>query len=512
MPIFQDGSNGLAVKFFIQKDLPQEVQAELCETITSLGGRVEAKVPRQGYILVQPGTAEEERLRLCWTSADRPERHFVPYSYVEACKIAGMLLKQIFTENGTPIQMHIHPSIANINARSALGSRIMHSGGDPHASAQSARVILADPNTDVFHHLVKTYQGVPDKYIESYLWVKKCIEKGSVVYTPLVYKNPGGRRPGEERTQFTEEDEEHLCNWIAAKIPYKETGGRTGNRLYQQLCDLSADPEYAWVTRHTWQSWRERYKKNSARLDTIIARVVDQKKPAPGEKGQYGYVRQAEEKPKRTRRKKVKVNEQIPDPEEFSNVGLEAPDPSHMPPLGPLEMNAPHHLHDPMASLHALADVGNAYSAILSVPSSIPLDRSAIRNSPAEEEMDDTEDNPDWVVRVGNAPPPPWSKRKASDAGFPDRDKRQRLDQANMTHSPALHNIGEPSTLPTAALMAIANMHVIDQGIREIAKDFRFTVEEVQEFYDKCGEMGITRMRFQRMREELTAKFDVNPK
>jgi hypothetical protein len=72
------------------------------------------------------------------------------------------------------------------------------SGGDPHASAQSASVILADPNTDVFHHLIKTYQGVADKYIESYLWVKKCIEKGSLVYTPLVYKNPGGRRPGEE--------------------------------------------------------------------------------------------------------------------------------------------------------------------------------------------------------------------------------------------------------------------------------------------------------------------------
>ena len=40
------------------------------------------------------------------------------------------------------------------------------------------------------------------------------------------------------RTQFTEEDEERLCDWIAAKIPYKETGGRTGNRLYQQLCDM----------------------------------------------------------------------------------------------------------------------------------------------------------------------------------------------------------------------------------------------------------------------------------
>lgn len=32
-PIFQDES-GLAVKFFIQKDIPQEIQAELCETIT----------------------------------------------------------------------------------------------------------------------------------------------------------------------------------------------------------------------------------------------------------------------------------------------------------------------------------------------------------------------------------------------------------------------------------------------------------------------------------------------
>lgn len=113
----------------------------MCETITvrilakphtpsydvyqSLGGRVEGKVPRQGYILVQSGTAEEERLRLCWTSAERPDRHFVPYTYVEACKIAGMLLKQIFVEAGEPIKMHIHPSIANVNARAALSQRIM---------------------------------------------------------------------------------------------------------------------------------------------------------------------------------------------------------------------------------------------------------------------------------------------------------------------------------------------------------------------------------------------------
>ena len=31
-PIFQD-ANGMAVKFFIQRDIPQETQAEVCETI-----------------------------------------------------------------------------------------------------------------------------------------------------------------------------------------------------------------------------------------------------------------------------------------------------------------------------------------------------------------------------------------------------------------------------------------------------------------------------------------------
>ncbi|KAF9056321.1 hypothetical protein BJ165DRAFT_1432603 [Panaeolus papilionaceus] len=429
MPIFQD-ANGLAVKFFIQKDLPQQVQAELCETITSLGGRVEAKVPRQGYILIQPGTAEEERLRLCWTSSDRPERYFVPFTYVEACKIAGMLLKQIFMENGSPIPMHIDSSIANVNARAALSSRIMHSGGDPHASAQSARVILADPNTEAFHHLVKTYQTIPDKYVESYLWVKKSIEKGVVVYTPLVYKNPGGRRPGEERTHFTEDDEEHLCNWIAAKIPYKETGGRTGNRLYQQLCDLSTDPDYAWVTRHTWQSWRERYKKNAARLDVRITQIVDQKKPLPGEKGQYGYIRQPEEKQKKTRKKKGKAVDQQ-QPQDYAEDSLVPipPPAAHVPMLGSMAFPGTHPLHHPMGSLHELPAVDASFPGIMPAASTSAQNRTAVRNSPAEEEMEDNEDA-EWAVRIGNDPPPMWAKRKAVDDEEHDEPaKRMKLNE-----------------------------------------------------------------------------------
>lgn len=48
-------------------------------------------------------------------------------------------------------------------------------------------------------------------------------------------------------------------------------------------------------------------------------------------------------------------------------------------------------------------------------------------------------------------------------------------------------------------------LHVVDQSILNIALEFRFTVEEVQEYYDRCGAMDRTRARFKRMREILLA-------
>ncbi|EMD41779.1 hypothetical protein CERSUDRAFT_102174 [Gelatoporia subvermispora B] len=499
MPIFQD-SNGMAIKFFIQKDIPQEIQAEVCETIAALGGRVESKVPRAGYVLVQPGTAEEERLRLCWAIPERPERFFVPYTYVEACKIHGMLLKQIFVHEGQPIRMHIDSSIANVNVRAALSARIMHSGGDPTASAQSARVVLADPNTEVFQHLVKTYQGEPDKYVESYLWVKKCIEKGQVIYTPVVYKNPGGRRPGEERTQFTGEDEENLCQWIAAKIPYKETGGRTGNRLYQQLCEMATDPEYAWVTRHTWQSWRERYKKNAVRLDARIAEIVDLKKPAHGEKGQYGYVRKPEEKPKRIR-KKARPNS--------NGTMIVGPSDIHQQELEGFPVPVPVAIPGVAGVLHAVGGPNDGYpgmGGMIYTPApppyhhqSIPipgpsgtqqLDAAVARQNAIEEEMED--DESDWQVREGNAPPPAWAKRRHEEG-----DDMNEGPSKRPRRSPTNSGDREDSGL-----------HVVDRALQDVASDYRFTVEEVREFYDKCGDVERVRAKFKKMRDTLNALHD----
>ncbi|KAI0704905.1 hypothetical protein BC835DRAFT_1468497 [Cytidiella melzeri] len=492
MSIFHD-QHGLPIKFFIQKDLPQEIQTEVCEAITSLGGRVESKVPRVGYILVQPGTTEEERLRICWASPDRPERFFVPYTFVDTCKINGALIKQIFFRDGQPIRMHIDSSIANVNVRATLSQRIMHSGGDPSASAQNAQVILADPNTEIFQTLVKTYQSQPDKFVESYLWVKKCVERGQVLYTPMVYKNPGGRRAGEERTHFTEEDEANLCNWIALKIPFKETGGRTGNRLYQQLVDMANTQDYAWVTRHTWQSWRERYKKNSARLDPKIAEIVERNKPPLGAKGQYGYIRKPEEKLKKPKKKST-------DGEENAIAGSSKDEVaflSHALVIPPL--------------MGSIAGVNPLLPLPVSMPpaatsSAVPISPAvlAARQNASEEEDDEVE----WQIREGTGPTPAWAKRKASseeeEKGQGPQKKARQTPHLAEVEAILQNSAAGSSTAATMHPKTAASLHVVDQAILDIAQKFRFTAGEVKEYYDKCGDLNRTTSRFARMREVLT--------
>ena len=48
----------------------------------------------------------------------------------------------------------------------------------------------------------------------------------------------------------------------------------------------------------------------------------------------------------------------------------------------------------------------------------------------------------------------------------------------------------------------------MDQSILDIAREFRFTVEEVQEYYDRCGAMDRTRARFKKMRDALLVLAD----
>lgn len=130
-------------------------------------------------------------------------------------------------------------------------------------------------------------------------------------------------------------------------------------------------------------------------MDNIIAAIVDQKKPAHGEKGQYGYVRQAEEKMRRTRKRRTKpVDESLhADRAEREITGRID---------GNTETIVPIILFTPdQVSSEPQASMSGTHA----------------RQTPDEEEMADGEESEEWRIRVGNQSPPPWGKRKAGSEG-----------------------------------------------------------------------------------------------
>lgn len=244
--------------------------------------------------------------------------------------------------------------------------------------------------------------------------------------------------------------------------------------------DQIADPEYAWVSRHTWQSWRERYKKNAVRLDTMIAQIVDQKKPIPGEQGQYGYVRLDEEKYyKRPRKKRAKPAEQNLHKQEMIIGGINA------------------------NSAEVPVIVFDA-SPVDSGPST---SRAFVRRSPAEEELEDGEDSEEWAVRIGNEPPPKWGKRHASEESEAQKPRKRMKSKCVVMVVTESHGLMDffSDTDSIQGNSLDPGVHLIDRTLQEIATEHRFTLEEVKEFYDQCGEMERTKIRFHKMRQILSS-------
>jgi len=245
---------------------------------------------------------------------------------------------------------------------------------------------------------------------------------------------------------FTEDDEANLCTWIAAVIPYKESGGRTGNKIYQELVSRANEPGYEWVGRHTWQSWRERYKKNATRLDQHVAAIVNLGEAGPMGKAQFGYFRISEGRQKTVRKRRRKT-------ENVDEPAGEAPPPSQ-------------------------------YSASApATPQHIPE---------ASSQPPPTPDDHEWTIKEGHAPPPTWAKRDAT-TGESSQKRHKTADGFVNQYAPP----PPPPPQPT--------IHNVEQTLTDIANEFLFLLTEVRDFYDKTGDMEGTRNRFAKMRMLINA-------
>ncbi|KAJ7438499.1 hypothetical protein FB451DRAFT_160259 [Mycena latifolia] len=190
----------------------------------------------------------------------------------------------LFVRGGKPLKFYLHSSIKQLGARSALEAKIELYGGAVNAERSGSNIILVNPkdptgDLEALRHMYKTHSDPSLKgvHVETMRWVDNSVKMGKCVHL-FTQKRMGGVAPGgfRERTEFSAEDDRKLCRYVGTLIPDKTNGGRTGNNIYIRLMEnAKLDPkEYGWVLRHTWQSWRERYKKNQERFDRVIEEQI----------------------------------------------------------------------------------------------------------------------------------------------------------------------------------------------------------------------------------------------
>ncbi|KAJ7343144.1 hypothetical protein DFH08DRAFT_702737 [Mycena albidolilacea] len=197
-------------------------------------------------------------------------------------------------ENGAPLRFYLHKSIKQPGARMALETKIQRYGGEIVDMDVGSNVILVNPDhpsgdPDKIRHAYKTHSDLELRrvYVEAMSWVKNCVKTGKCIHY-FFQKGMGGavRNRDRERTAFSEDDDYHLVEYLATLIPDKSDGGRLGNNIYKSLMENheALPEEYGWVLRHTWQSWRERYKKRQGWFDERITELAAELKPTPHQK------------------------------------------------------------------------------------------------------------------------------------------------------------------------------------------------------------------------------------
>ncbi|KDQ59927.1 hypothetical protein JAAARDRAFT_33515 [Jaapia argillacea MUCL 33604] len=172
----------------------------------------------------------------------------------------------------------------------ALKAKIRSHGGNLAKKREEADVIICDDNT--YDHLTMIFAGDRRIRVELLGFVQRCINQSEYRHEPTAKMGMGGpipRKDGQrKRVEFTNDDDYRLCKYIASRIPCPEAGGRKGNNIYKTLvAQGKARKKMAWTRRHTWQSWRERYIKNSERMDALIDECVKDYPPLKDGSGQY---------------------------------------------------------------------------------------------------------------------------------------------------------------------------------------------------------------------------------
>ncbi|KAA1475863.1 hypothetical protein DENSPDRAFT_450759 [Dentipellis sp. KUC8613] len=184
--------------------------------------------------------------------------------------------QDLFVREEKPMKFFLY-DISDDRAE-GLTEKIEAHGGQVTSLENKAAIILVTKRKH-YDVLKFKYDIVKDKWVHMSGWVDQCIERKKVLYPRPQFRNMGGTTapkqgnsaPRRSPVAFTEEDRLNLCRWIATKVPYKNDGGRNGNKIYKELVERCEKfGQCPWAARHTWQAWKQHYKMKQDILDKII--------------------------------------------------------------------------------------------------------------------------------------------------------------------------------------------------------------------------------------------------
>ncbi|KAI5119528.1 hypothetical protein M0805_002550 [Coniferiporia weirii] len=224
-------------------------------------------------------------------------------------------------DNNIPVLFHLHRSVSG-GQKVTLEADILRYGGELCEDERDADTIIV--HHDRLDMIQKKHLHSKRIYVEEVNFVQRCIERGVYSHEKPLKRNIGGRPAGSVRNEYTRSDDLHLVQYLSEQVPNKEDGGRTGNTIYQELCNEIYSENYPWAERHPWQSWRNRYKQNQGRFDREIDEYLEIYPPHRNHLGEYNYRKRAQEfgRYRNGRRHRV-VNEYRVEEEEEEEIDME---------------------------------------------------------------------------------------------------------------------------------------------------------------------------------------------
>ncbi|KAG8961968.1 hypothetical protein FRC03_004786 [Tulasnella sp. 419] len=198
-------------------------------------------------------------------------------------------LSNLFEYNGMPLKVHLHSSLRSSEYQiRVIRDTLEAHGADPYVKLEDARFIIVNPYKNDFKRLLEEYSACPCVWIVRPGWVQKCIRYKTVIEARGRFKKIAyGKRydDGEQRVRFTKRDDENMTRYLASRSPLvnwdqnddqrKSRFKRAGKKVYEDL----VRSDRLWASRHSLESWRNRYTKNMDHFDEWIEKHVANERP-----------------------------------------------------------------------------------------------------------------------------------------------------------------------------------------------------------------------------------------